>query len=344
MNEEERKKKLSIPPGKIHLIIDTDAKNEIDDQFAVSWALRSKDHFYVDAIYAAPFSHKTFFDNVGRDSHGINENSSTGMEQSYDEIIKLCDILGEDTTGRVFRGADGYINDRCEPVNSDASEDLIQRARASTDTIYIASIGACTNVASALLKAPDIADKIVVVWLGGQQPIFGHGNEFNMGQDPRAAHHLFGCGVPVVWIPCMNIASLLVLTDDDVRQKLLGKSKIGTYLTEIMLEQFPNLDKALTRATTHRTLQLKGREDQTEEYFAQFPSRHVAWSRTVWDVATIAYLKNPGWVQSMLINAPVIQGDCTYFEDNNRTNSIRMATYCQRDLIFGDMIACLNHD
>ena len=35
LTEEERKKKLDVPAGKIHLIIDTDTKNEVDDQFDV---------------------------------------------------------------------------------------------------------------------------------------------------------------------------------------------------------------------------------------------------------------------------------------------------------------------
>ena len=38
MNNEERKKRLQIPTGRLRLVIDTDAKNEVDDQFAIAWA------------------------------------------------------------------------------------------------------------------------------------------------------------------------------------------------------------------------------------------------------------------------------------------------------------------
>lgn len=99
--------------------------------------------------------------------------------------------------------------------------------------------------------------------------------------------------VPLVWIPCMNVASLLSFSDDEAKSKLNGKSRIGTYLTDIVLDQFSNLDKALSRGKMHRTLQLRGREDQSEEYFARFESKYVAWSRTIWDISTIAFLKNP---------------------------------------------------
>lgn len=78
-----------------------------------------------------------------------------------------------------------------------------------------------------------------------------------MGQEIRGAQHLFNCGVPLMWVPCMNVASLLTFSDDEARCKLNGKSRIGTYLTDIVLDQFTNLEKAVNRGKMHRTLQLK---------------------------------------------------------------------------------------
>ena len=95
ISDEERKQKLNIPAGKIHLIIDTDAKNEVDDQFAVSWALRSPDRFIVDAVYAAPFSHgcfAKFLPTEALESAGgvtLTATPGDGMEASYQELLKL---------------------------------------------------------------------------------------------------------------------------------------------------------------------------------------------------------------------------------------------------------------
>lgn len=344
MNEAMRRERLTIPGGRIRLVIDSDAKNEIDDQFAIAWALRSPERFAVEAVYAAPFSHTVFRHNLGDFDYSVLELPEVGMEQSYEEICRLYDILKLDDGGKVFRGATSYIPESREPVISDAVRDLIERGMGSDEPLYVAAIGACTNIASALLVEPRLADHIVVVWLGGQPPYFSHGYEFNMGQDIRGAQHLFNCGVPLVWVPCMNVASLLSFSDDEARYKLNGKSKIGTYLTDIILAQFTDLDKAKNRAGLHRTLQLKGREDQSEVYFSQFATEHVAWSRTVWDVSTIAFLKNPGWVQSTLMPSPVLQDDCTWGKAQPDRHSIRVANYCQRDLIFGDLVACLDHD
>ena len=231
MDEKLRRERLTVPTGKIRLVIDTDAKNEVDDQFAIAWALRSPERFQVEAVYAAPFSHTVFRHNIGDLDFAVQEDPAEGMEQSYQEIRKIFQLLDENPDGRVFRGATGYLNEKRDPVMSDAVRDLIERGMSSDEPLYVASIGACTNVASALLAEPRLADHIVVIWLGGQPLYFDHGYEFNMGQEIRGAQHLFNCGVPLVWVPCMNVASLLTFSDDEARCKLNGKSRIGTYRT-----------------------------------------------------------------------------------------------------------------
>ena len=81
----------------------------------------------------------------------------------------------------------------------------------SEETLYVAAIGAPTNIASALLMEPELVKKIVVIWLGGQPLYFPHGIEFNLMQDIEASRVLFNSGVPLVLIPCMNVASLLTI-------------------------------------------------------------------------------------------------------------------------------------
>ena len=48
--------RLAPPEGPVRLLIDTDAANEIDDQFALAWALMSQDRLRIEAVTAAPFS------------------------------------------------------------------------------------------------------------------------------------------------------------------------------------------------------------------------------------------------------------------------------------------------
>lgn len=344
LTEEERICRMSVSPKKIRLVIDSDAKNEVDDQFAIAWALRSSERFVVEAVYAAPFSHSTFYHNLGMEDYPKVEPPGIGMEKSYQEIQQLLRLLGNESECRAFRGAKEYLRGPGQAVDSDAVEDLICRGMTGDEVLYVAALGAATNIASALIREPHLREKIVVVWLGGQPPVFSHGVEFNLAQDIFAAQYLFACGVPMVWVPCMTVASQLILTDSDIKEKLLGKSAIGTYLAQIVQQCFPSLEAAVSRAAYHRKVVLRGRDDMDEAYLAQFSTHSVAWSRSIWDISTIAFLKNPNWVQSILIPAPCLGDDCRWLGVSEDGHRIRMATYCQRDLIFGDLIACLNHD
>ena len=356
LTDEERRAQLDVPTGRIRLVLDTDAKNEIDDQFAVAWALRSPERFEVEAVYPAPFSQDCIMRMMGGGQQQAPEDGSVGgfenityasdpgdgMRASYDELLKLFDLLGEDSTGRVFMGSDRYVTDNGGAVESDAARDLIKRAMESDEPLYVAAFGAPTNVASALLMEPELVKKIVVIWLGAQPIEYGHGIEFNMMQDIETSRVLLDSGVPLVLIPVMNVVSHLTLNKLEVEQCMLGKSKISDYLGGIAMQGFTDAAAAAQQNMFMRLLYMAGREDRGEEYLAQFPTEHVSWSRIICDIATVAFLKNPGWVLSKMAPSPVLSDNLQYGPVPEGRHLIRIANYCNRDLIFGDMLACLN--
>ncbi len=53
MTNEQMNKNLKSPIGKIDVVLDTDAYNEIDDQYAIAYMMKSKGKLNVKAIYAA---------------------------------------------------------------------------------------------------------------------------------------------------------------------------------------------------------------------------------------------------------------------------------------------------
>lgn len=348
MNNEERKRRLQIPAGKIRLVIDTDAKNEVDDQFAIAWALKSPERFQVEAVYAAPFSHKCMGKVKASEQDiqksntliGTSAGPADGMRQSYDEIVKLYKLMGIESKNHVFHGAEQYIDDTGMPVESDAVRDLIRRARQSDDILYVAAIGVITNIASAILIAPDIIEKIVIVWLGGQPLEFGHAIEFNTMQDVKASQVVFDSGVPLVLIPCMNVASLISVSGQELLECLHGKSDVGTYLYNIVKEGFQDIEAEKAFMSVDRGGYLLGREDYEEEYLGQFQTEHISWSRIIWDISVIAFLKNPNWVVTRYENAPRLENNLKYATEGQQ-HLIRVANYCWRNFIFGDMFYCL---
>ena len=47
--------RLNKPAGPVDVVLDTDTYNEIDDQYALSYLVKSGDKLHLKAVYAAPF-------------------------------------------------------------------------------------------------------------------------------------------------------------------------------------------------------------------------------------------------------------------------------------------------
>ena len=104
------------------------------------------------------------------------------------------------------------------PVLNPASEDLIERALATPDgeALYVAAIGAITDVASALLIDPSIVERIAVIWLGGQALHAPSADEYNLRGDPDAVRAVLASGAPLLYIPCYGAASHLLTTSAEL--------------------------------------------------------------------------------------------------------------------------------
>ncbi|MBK6283184.1 MAG: nucleoside hydrolase [Draconibacterium sp.] len=226
IDEAVRIKKLTPPTGKIKMVLDTDTYNEVDDQFALVYALLSRDKIDLQAVYAAPFHNDR------------SANAGDGMEKSYEEILRLLKFMNKSADGFAFRGSNRYLESIETPVKSPAVDDLIKKAMASSpeNPLYVVPIGCITNIASAILTEPKIIERIVVVWLGGNALYWPHQWEFNLQQDVVAAQVVFNSGVPFVTLPCQNVVSHLHTTIPELKYYLEGKNELSDYLYKIVLE------------------------------------------------------------------------------------------------------------
>ena len=298
-NETQLLKNLSVPTGPVDVVLDTDAYNEIDDQYALAYLLRSSDRLHVKGICAAPF---------------FNQNSSSpadGMEKSFEEIRHLLFLAGcPELEPVVFRGSDRYLPDEQTPVPSDAASFLAGLSESYTPEhpLYVVAIGAITNVASALLLNPEIKNRIVVVWLGGHALYMNHTQEFNMAQDVAAARVVFGCGVPLIQLPCLGVVDVFSTSRYELEHWLKGKNSLCDYLVEHTVRE-------------------------AERYAAGKP-----WTRVIWDVTAVAWLLNDSdrFMQSCLIPSPIPEYDHHYGQDPTR-HLIRSVYRIHRDALFEDL-------
>ena len=295
ISEATRLQRLQPPAGKVRMVLDTDTYNEIDDQFALVYALLSPAQMAVEAVYAAPFHNKR------------SAGPADGMEKSYQEILRLLERLNVSPEGLVFRGSTAYLPGAETPVESEAARDLVDKAMAGPDPLYVVAIGAITNVASAILLEPKIIERIVVVWLGGHALYWPHTVEFNLKQDLHASRLIFDCGAPVVQLPCIPVTTHLRATVPEIERYVQGRGAIGDYLAET---------------------------------FKSYNEDHFGWSKEIWDMVAIAYLINAAWTPGDLVHSPILTDQVTWSFDASR-HFIRSANFVRRDPIFRDFFTKL---
>ena len=299
MTREQFLKNLTPPEGRVDVVLDTDAYNEIDDQFSISYLLRAEERLTPIRFYAAPFH---------------NEKSSgpeDGMLKSYEEILHLLRLADrEDLEECVLEGSPRYLPDETTPVLSPAAQDLSQLAMEYSPEypLYVVAIGAITNVASALLMNPAIAENMVVVWLGGNARHLSHTREFNMMQDIAAARVVMGSGVPFVQLPCDGVVRQFTVSGVELRHWLSGKNKLADYLAEYTIQE-------------------------AESYAAGTP-----WTRVIWDVTAVAWLLDgeERFFTSQIL--PVRLPDYTHhYEETELDIPMRYVNNVSRDALMTDL-------
>lgn len=300
MDELQRIKNLQTPDREIDVVLDTDAYNEIDDQYAIAYLLRSKPKLHTRALYAAPFF----------DHH--SESPADGMEKSYQEIKHLLHLMRlEEMEDRVFRGSETYLKDEKTPVISPAAEHLCALAMeySAENPLYVVSIGAITNIASAILLRPEITERIVVVWLGGNAVHWPNNREFNLIQDIAAARVVFGSGVPLVQLPAMGVVSAFTVSEAELLHWLRGRNELCDYLVQ------------------HTVDEMAGAAGNP-------------WSRPIWDVTAVAWLLG-GFTEDSLIHAPIPEYDHYYAHDPAR-HFMKYVYHIYRDALVRDLFEKLS--
>lgn len=280
-----------------NIILDTDTYNEVDDQFCLAYCMRSPDRVRLLSVNAAPF---------------LNSRSTSpadGMEKSYQEIFKVMKLVDPDAKIPVYRGSDRFLENKQTPVESPAADNIIRTVTESWEPVLIVAIGAITNVASALIKRPELAKETAVIWLGGCALHAQSATEFNMMQDIAAAQIVFDSGIPLVQIPCEGVCTEMVTTVPELDHYLTGKNALCDYLVDNVRVECENI---------------------------------YAGSRIIWDITAAATLICPKGCQMVEIPRPVITEDsdhphvCYYAKNDARPHYLYVCKLW-RDVIYGDL-------
>mgnify|MGYP002619166003 FL=1 len=294
----------TVPENKkVRVIVHTDCKNEADDQYAVAHHLMTP-RFDVKGLVAGHFwKNPQQYGELGT------------AQASYDEIIKVMDLMGLKDQYPVKLGAPRGLEDEKTPIDSEGARFIIEEAmKDDKRPLYIACQGAVTDVASALLMKPEIADRMTVIWIGGGDYPKG-GFEFNLMMDIHAVNVIFSSNVPVWQVP-MSLYKVMAVSLAELQLKVRPCGEIGKYLFEQMVD-FNHV---------------------AAKYDMEWPHGEI-WG--LGDQGTVAVLMEElQKVSYDLVSAPRIAEDMTYIHGQNN-REIRVYNYLDARLTLEDFFAKL---
>lgn len=206
-----------VPVNKrIRVIIDTDAYAEGDDQFAILHALLTP-KFDVVGLVAEQFGTRDFQDS---------------MDQSFAEIKRLLQLAGIDKP--IYKGEPAALPDEKTHGNSEGARFIIAEALKEDERpLFVLNMGAVTNLASAYLLNPDIAGRLIAIWIGGG-PYDKAMMDFNAGNDLHAANVLLKSDIEVWQIP-LSAYTQMEVSFHELFAKIQPCGAIGNYLVENLL-------------------------------------------------------------------------------------------------------------
>lgn len=255
------------------VVLDTDQKNEQDDQHYLGYALFSE----LDIL-------------------GVNSVHHGGGQEpiNYEEILHIIDLadqsgLPEHRKPLVFRGANErlVVPDSAKwfdtaPIMSDASEAILAAARgaAPENPVWIVPVGPGTNVASAILQARaqglELKDRMRVMWLGGSNHEIT--NEFNGNNDPWSMYVVAQSGIET-WIMPAPVGAR-VRIDKRTEAHYYADHPLGQYLKQITpARNKPLFDPSCLSAIISLHLNL-GWIKETEPVVVAGRERGYRWIRT----------------------------------------------------------------
>lgn len=268
--------------SKIKILIDTDANNELDDQHALAYAFLNDD----------------IFDVVGVTVN--NTRNGYGIQGQYDEAERIIQLFDLEEAVPLFMGADKSYAEIAPTISEpnfdghSAVDFIIREAmKVEDEKLVLVPIGKLTNVALAILKEPQIIDKISVIWLGGNYPEPG---EYNLENDTTSVNPVIQSGVDFEMVTVRygksSGTAAVAVTKEEIEQNMKGKGPVSC-----------------NTITGRHGGEFNRFGDYSANLFDEAEMYGNPPSRSLFDMVVLAVLKNENWGEKVEIPAPRLAGN-----------------------------------
>ncbi|MBB2975843.1 inosine-uridine nucleoside N-ribohydrolase [Microbacterium endophyticum] len=217
------------------VIIDNDFSGDPDDLFQLVHHVLSPS---VD-IRAVVASHLRPGDGFDPSSHTA-DNAATVVKDVFAR-------MGIDSADVIYTGANEALVDRKTPQRSPAVDAIIAEALrddVASPLFYVAG-GGLTDIASAYLIEPRIADRLTLVWIGGGEheelaapPPGAMPIEYNLLIDVVAGQVIFGDSSVKIWQVPRDVYRQCLVSDAELRLRVAATGPLGRYLYDEVARVF----------------------------------------------------------------------------------------------------------
>ncbi len=250
----------------IRVIIDADTANEVDDLYAIAWALLEP-RLEVIGLSSAQWH-----------TNPRTPNDSVGESQRLNE--EILQLMGK-TEIPAPQGSNFPMVNEQRPQASAAANFIIEQALATPEgeKLSIVILGPCTNIASAILIEPKIIPKLSVNYLGFWYEVptnTWNKREFNTNNDPNAVNVLLNTANLEFRVMTATTSQHLVFEKTVMDKVLKNRGGIGNYL----IDRWENYDRFWQATDREKTKWI------------------------MWDVAILQALAYPEWAEEKEVTTP----------------------------------------
>ena len=298
---------------RVRIIIDNDFGGDPDGLFQLAHHILSPS-VKIAGIIGSRHYKSGFYDAPGTANY------------AYAQMNELLDVMQLKEKLSVFEGANYGLSNIKTPVISEGAKAIVKEAmRNDTEMPLFVVCGAgLTNIASAYLIEPRIANKIVLVWIGGSEykgiaiaPPTAKKLEYNLGIDIKAAQVIFNVSNIPIWQVPRDAYRQALYSYSDIVYRIKPKGNTGKYLVEKLEDLMKKSNRSLGEAYV----------------LGDNPLVLLTALQSSWET-------DPSSSKYVIKSTPLINDIGLYKETSNRRN-IRVYTNLDTQLMYDDLVAKL---
>lgn len=173
-------------------------------------------------------------------------------------VNELLAVMGLSGNYAVSEGASSELPDTLTPIVTEGAKVIVREAMRN-DTkkpLYVVCGAGLTNIASAFLMEPRIAERLTLIWIGGTEyegiavppPGASKKWEYNTGIDVKACQVLFNQSSIPIWQIPRDAYRQALTSYSELIYKVKGKGEVGNYLVSRLEHLMTQANRSLGEA------------------------------------------------------------------------------------------------